>query len=301
MNEDFIDYRLERVGQFAQLAAILEVISFKVGNVNPMYEFHDTKFEDFILGSIAIAPAIRNSTLNGFRAGKGEISLKDIGIGENIRKAVVDIRRSHSGGNTHLGMVMLMVPIAASAGISFPCNKFILSELRKNIVEIISNSTVNDTLQLYEAIKISGTKTLGRLKTPRVPFYELMKISSRSDRNAEELSNGMRIILNEGYPYIEKFYKKTGSFRDAIAMAHLNILSKYPDTFIARKAGMDKAEYVSRRARDVLDYGGIMSEDGRREMEEFDNELRRDDNLLNPGSTADIVAASLFVYFLLKF
>jgi triphosphoribosyl-dephospho-CoA synthetase len=66
-----------------------------------------------------------------------------------------------------------------------------------------------------------------------------------------------------------------------------------PDTFIARKVGIEKAREVSRGAAMVLEKGGVETEAGQRSLAKFDKMLRTSDSLLNPGTTADITAAAL--------
>ena len=48
-------------------------------------------------------------------------------------------------------------------------------------------------------------------------------------------------------------------------------------------------------ARQVLTAGGVRSARGRAALAEFDASLRQDGNALNPGTTADLVTAVLFV------
>jgi triphosphoribosyl-dephospho-CoA synthase len=52
---------------------------------------------------------------------------------------------------------------------------------------------------------------------------------------------------------------------------------------------------VSQGARDVLSAGGVRSAAGRQALERFDASLREPGNALNPGTTADLVTATLFV------
>ena len=100
----------------------------------------------------------------------------------------------------------------------------------------------------------------------------------------------------------------------ATVHTYLRILSKVPDTFIARKVGlragirevgeavrkgMEVAMEVSRRAEEALDKGGLLSEEGRKLVEELDRDLRR--NKLNPGTTADLTASSIFLSILSGF
>jgi triphosphoribosyl-dephospho-CoA synthase len=83
--------------------------------------------------------------------------------------------------------------------------------------------------------------------------------------------------------------------RDAIVELHLRLLDAAPDTLIARKRGAHAAARVSAGARDVLDAGGVRTAAGRRALHGFDASLREPGNPLNPGTTADLVTAALFV------
>jgi triphosphoribosyl-dephospho-CoA synthetase len=51
-------------------------------------------------------------------------------------------------------------------------------------------------------------------------------------------------------------------------------------------------------ARVVLDAGGVRSDRGRREVAAMDAALRDERNALNPGTTADLTAAAIFVVLL---
>jgi triphosphoribosyl-dephospho-CoA synthase len=79
----------------------------------------------------------------------------------------------------------------------------------------------------------------------------------------------------------------------AVIHTFLKVLAEYPDSFIARKVGVEKAREVSSMARKVLQLGGLETPKGKQSLSEFDLRLRESGNLLNPGTTADIVAAAL--------
>ena len=74
-----------------------------------------------------------------------------------------------------------------------------------------------------------------------------------------------------------------------------NRLAAASDTLIARKRGPEVAGRVAAGAREVLGAGGVRSARGRTALAGFDASLRRDCNALNPGTTADLVTAVLFV------
>jgi len=79
----------------------------------------------------------------------------------------------------------------------------------------------------------------------------------------------------------------------AIVHTFLKVLSEHPDTFIARKVGLEKAREISLDAKKVLELSSVETTKGRTSLREFDKKLRESENLLNPGTTADITAAAL--------
>ena len=54
-----------------------------------------------------------------------------------------------------------------------------------------------------------------------------------------------------------------------------------------------RSREVSAMAKEVLKLGGLETSRGRKRLRGFDHELRGSSNLLNPGTTADIIAAAL--------
>ena len=84
-----------------------------------------------------------------------------------------------------------------------------------------------------------------------------------------------------------------GDLNAAVVHTFLKILSEHPDTFIARKAGVEKAREVSSEAKEILKLGGLETSEGRKSIREFDCKLRESGNILNPGTSADLTAAAL--------
>jgi len=75
-------------------------------------------------------------------------------------------------------------------------------------------------------------------------------------------------------------------------------MARVPDTLIARKAGAAAAAAVAERARAVLRAGAAGTPQGLAAARRLDQRLRRDGNRLNPGTSADLVAAALFIWLL---
>ncbi|MCK5625799.1 triphosphoribosyl-dephospho-CoA synthase, partial [Candidatus Bathyarchaeota archaeon] len=58
--------------------------------------------------------------------------------------------------------------------------------------------------------------------------------------------------------------------------------------------GLKKAAEVSKKAAAIIRMGGLKTAEGKKALVTFDRELRLD-HKLNPGTTADLTAASLFI------
>jgi triphosphoribosyl-dephospho-CoA synthase len=317
-----------------QLAAALEVSGWpKPGNVHRTADFPDTRFEHFIAGSIALGPALIEVARRGIRVGLGSLEPARIRVGRYVKKSVLDVKRWHRGGNTHLGVSLLFMPLGAAAGIALARWKTITSDgLRRSVREVMGSTTPDDAVDVYEAITEAESGALGRLD-PRdtldltderakrqlirqgVTLYDVMKKSSSWDNVARELTTYYSASFEVGYPTFLRVYEDTRDVNIATVHTFLTLLSRFPDTFIARKLGtqvtseiseavrigLETSRKISEEARTALDLGGLMTLKGKDAITKLDSKLRSPRNELNPGTTADITAASLFVAILTGF
>ncbi len=319
----------------AQLAAALEVSATpKPGNVHREADYPTTRFEHFLAGSIALGPAMRSAAQQGGRAASGSIEYSQIRIGRWTRKAVLAVNASHSGGNTHLGICMLFTPLAAAAGALIERDVEIEAErLRNETVKIIEATTNEDAAEIHRAVGSLDAQWLGHVGSEEVPdlaskegleqilkdditLHKLMETSAEWDGISAELAQGLPASFTIGYPMFLETYWETGDVNTATVDAFLKILSKVPDTFVARKVGLVETKThdivdavgkglpeslrISKEADRILDvYGGMRTKKGQLEVRRLDRELRRLGR--NPGTTADITAASLLIAILCGF
>jgi triphosphoribosyl-dephospho-CoA synthase len=122
-----------------------------------------------------------------------------------------------------------------------------------------------------------------------------MAAAADRDSVAREYAAGFRITFDRGLPALDGALAAGLPPRVAIVELFLELLAAVPDTLIARKRGRDAAEQVSADAAAVLRAGGVRTDQGRDAIAKLDASLRRDGNALNPGTTADLVTAVLFV------
>ena len=124
-------------------------------------------------------------------------------------------------------------------------------------------------------------------------MYDVLKISAPWDMLAREMTSDMPAVFEIGYPTYHELTQEK-SKNEACVLTFLTILSQVPDTLISRKYGSDEAMKVSMMVRDLLNLRD--EPDFAERLKEFDDFLFK--NKLNPGTTADLTAASIFVSYL---
>jgi triphosphoribosyl-dephospho-CoA synthase len=292
-----------------ELAILLEVSADKPGNVNLVVGFEGTNHMHFLASAVAAAPHFRVAAKRGIAVSKGEIGIGEVGVGGIIRNCIADVSAWQSGGNTLLGTIILLSPMAVAAGMT-PTRDggiFETSELRRNLKSVVESTTHEDAVAVYQAIRIAKPSGLGkapdldvndsnsirRILEEKISLYQIFKIASSYDMVCSEWVNGYAVTFDFAYPSLNEQIKENRDLNVAIIHTFLKVLSKCPDTFIARKVGVERARWVSAMAEEALKHGGVKTAKGREKLHEMDSMLRRESNSLNPGTTADIIAAAL--------
>jgi triphosphoribosyl-dephospho-CoA synthase len=301
--------KAKHISKCLQLAILLEVSADKPGNVNLMVGFEGTRYEHFLASAVAAEPYFEWAAKRGVEVSRREIRVSDVRLGRIIKDCIADINSWQRGGNTLLGAVILLSPIAVAAGMTPTEGQHIseIPELRENLKLAVESTTSEDAVDVYEAIKIAEPSGLGRapdldvndpnsinmIRKEKISLYDTFTIASKYDAVCSEWVENYPITFEVAYPYLKKQIRETKDLDIAIIHTFLKVLSEYLDTFIARKAGIKKAREVSSLANEVLKFGGLETSIGRKSLSEFDRELRKAGNVLNPGTTADIIAAAL--------
>ncbi len=269
----------DEVVQAAQIACLWEVSADKPGNVSRHKDFWDLKHEDFLLSAVAIGPAIREA--------------REKTAGETILMAIKDTQR-FVAYNTNLGIVLLFAPLAKAYG---------PGRLRESLGEVLASLTVDDAQNAYQAIRLAHPGGMGRVEKYDISEEEEVDITLREamwlakdrDSIAKEYVTNFEKTFEFGYPCLMRYWMESHKLLDSIVQTYLSILAEVPDTQIRRINGPAVAEDASQRAKRALKLGGVFSAQGRKAVRELDRFLREEDDGLNPGTTADLVTASLFV------
>jgi triphosphoribosyl-dephospho-CoA synthase len=313
----------ERVAQCGVLAMLFELsTSPKPGNVDRCHDFSDIGFHHFLTSAVSAYPVF-------YRAAKEQ------GIGRAGSLILEGVQAWQTWGlksNTHFGSLVLMIPIAMAAGniglpdesideagaglreelngkakgkrkdgrISrFHCN------LQESLAMVLNGTTVEDSIEFYRAFGLAQARVAdvdsfslndmadrdwqSALRKSNKSLLELMRLSAGHDLVAREWSTG----YERTFRLAERLAEQIGlwGYNDGVVRTFLEALAEVPDSLISAKFGKEASEEVSRLAGEAL-----MDSTLDRACKLDRDLLERD---INPGSTADLIAASLFISLLM--
>ena len=256
-----------------QLACVLEVSAAKPGNITPAHDFADASYADMVRSALALGGVFARRRV------------ERRSVGELIEDGV-EATAGVTAANTNLGIVLLFAPLAHAAATRQP-----KEPLRSAIERTLAHLGVDDAAAAFGAIARANPGGLGKapehdVRAPaRVSLREAMAAAADRDSIASEYATGYAIVFGTALPLLDAALRAGLPTLEAVVSLHVGLLAAVPDTLIARKAGIAAAQSVSAAAREVRD--------GTRSVDDFDASLRSPDNRLNPGTTADLVAATL--------
>ncbi len=262
-----------------QLALLLEVAGTpKPGNVDRHREYPDLRFEHFLAGAVGARPGLE-------RAASG-----DDPLGEAFERAVAGMS-DRTGGNTQFGALLLLVPLVRAAA---------TDRLDPDgAASVVESTTVADACGFYRAfdhVDVAvddppadiadldvrrGSDAVEAVRDREVTLADVMALSADVDGVAAEWTND----FPRSFAAAERLLADDGPVTRRASRCFLRVLAEEPDTFVVTRNGREVAEEVTRRARAALD--------GDEDAATLADELV--DRDVNPGTSADIVAAGLFV------
>ena len=265
------------LGACATLACIWEATAAKPGNVYRGADFDDCSYADFLTSAAVIGPALEASVSRG--------------VGAAVL-ACVEATHAAVGVNTYLGTVLLLAPLAA-----VPAS----ASLSDGVASVLAGLHVDDARFAYDAIRIANPGGLGNASeadvnstpAPCITLLEAMRLAADRDLVARQYVN----VFAEVFRTADRIAAAAAvlPLGEATVRAYLALLAEEPDTLVARKCGLSVAQETADRAAQVLaalEAGESFAED---QLADFDFWLRADGHRRNPGTSADVIAAALFV------
>lgn len=261
-------------------ACVLEATAPKPGNVFPGRGFADLNHGDFIAAA--------------------EIAARDFGRSSDpitVRMLrAVDQMKSHLGTNVNLGIILLLGPlVAADEARTDTMNAADFNVWRKLIRRVLEQFDGQDGKRIFQAIQRASAGGLGSSESmdlnethDSIDILHAMDLARDRDRVALQYSDGFDDLCREVVPILNNSIRDCGDVLTGICQAHLRLMASAPDSLIGRKNGPKVANEVQQRAQqiDPTDVDRV---------ESFDRFLREGGHHLNPGTTADLIAAALYV------
>lgn len=263
--------------QCASLACLWEVAAAKPGNVHRSADFDDLTFVDFAASAVVIGPALERAA-GGAR------------LGETVLSAV-EATRQAVGTNTNLGTILLFAPLA-KAPASMP--------LPQGVAAVLGGLNADDARRVYQAIRLARPGGLGSVDQadiagePPGDLLAAMRLAADRDLVARQYAEGFQQVLGLVVPWLQEGLIRGWALSDCIVNAHLRLMSRFPDSLIARKCGREIAGRSMAWAASILASGGPGDEAYERGLADLDFWLRADCHRRNPGTSADLIAAGLF-------
>jgi triphosphoribosyl-dephospho-CoA synthase len=310
----------------AELALLLEVAGTpKPGNVDRARDLTGLHFEHFLAGAVGARPGLDAlagpppADGPGAEASHETVDGDDVvGLGDAFERAVAGMSEQ-SGGNTQFGALLALAPLVRAAGTG-ACT-------RERVRAVVDATTVADTVAFYRAFDHvdvfvgdpppdapeldvrRGSDAIPDVRDHGVTLGELMADSAHRDGVAAAWTTAFdrafavaRDVIAEptDSSVTEDGASAAAPVADRAADAFLALLAQQPDTFVAEQHGDAVAAEVTERAAALRDAGhriaGADDGDGgggTAEIESFADELV--ERGVNPGTTADLTAAALFV------
>ncbi len=283
------------LGEHVIAACLLEASAPKAGNVHPEARFDDMDYEDFRRSAQTTGEVFNRS--------------RNASCGSLILSAV-QATHDEIGKNTNLGIVLLLAPLVVTArphlsnsGPAF-CVRW-----RQTLATTLGSLTADDSAKIYQAISIANPGGLGRVEqmdvqhSPPEDLMAAMRFAAAWDDVAKQyVTNFSDVFALSVRIDFYRQSKQLGWF-DSLSIVHVERLASHGDTLIARKNNEAIVEDVKKLATLTLQTGSSNKDDWMRrpELKQLDDFLRADGHRRNPGTTADLLAAAVFVSLLCEY
>jgi triphosphoribosyl-dephospho-CoA synthase len=255
-----------------------ELAAPKPGNVHVFADGHGMTAAQFLASAEAAAPAL---TAPGARVGA-----RILGAVEATAVAV--------GTNTNLGIVLLCAPLAAAAEQG-------AADLRDSVGEVLAALDVEDAALAFQAIVRAAPGGLGRSEAhdvhapATVSLRDAMVAAAARDAIARQYATGFADVFGIGAAALAAARDRGLDRPGATLAVYLAFLAARPDTHVARKHGLGPAEEIRRIALTFRDRLATTADPSHLHADLLAWDAALKARGLNPGTSADLTVATLFV------
>lgn len=266
------------LGHLVRQACELDVQALKPGNVSIYSPGHGMSAEDFLRSAAAIAVPITAPGLS---------------VGERIFRAV-EATQAVVSCNTNLGVILLLAPLIQAA-------MFSVRQLRDNLALLLLGLNQSDADWAYRAIRLAKPGGMGNAvrhdiaEPPQITLREAMREAASRDQIAALYVSDYRLLFERGLPTWFRAMQQWASPQWATTAVFLEYLANAPDSLITRKFGAAQSQRVSDAARSFHEKIQLAQDPSQMRglLTTWDQELKQAG--LNPGTTADMTVATVFL------
>ena len=127
-------------------------------------------------------------------------------------------------------------------------------------------------------------------------LIDAMELARKRDMVAKQYCCGYTDVIEFVLPAIEEGLLRFGKISHGIVWAHVKTMAQFPDSLISRKLGDSVAKKSAAMAAQCLEQlTNADDDDFWRSVGDLDFWLRSDGHRRNPGTTADLITAALYI------
>lgn len=290
------------------MCVYLEAAAPKAGNVTPAHAFSDMDFSDFLA--------------SGFPLKETFDQAERLTVGELVLQAV-QATQERLAINTNLGTILLLAPLA-KAVLNYRADsqngspfRVTAQDATVNVANLpsarvdgdglgpwigatLQGLTAQDAHAIYAAIRLARPGGLGSSHQHDVQgpspddLLEAMRLAAKTDAVARQYTNTFEDVCHQLLPWLRRGAGRGGSLADVVSEMQLRWLACEVDGLILRKCGPAVAIEAQQLANLALDEWLETGQRGVR-WQALDTFLRSDGHARNPGTTADLIAAAIFL------
>lgn len=256
-----------------------ELEALKPGNVHIFADGHGMTVQDFIKSAEVVSEVIAKP---------------DLSLGERILSGV-EATQKVVGCNTNLGVILLCAPLIHAA-LQPTSDSFI-----EKLTGILADTTVSDAELAFSAIRLANPAGLGSSELYDVnqpascTLLQAMQEAAEHDMIAQQYSNGFAEVL-DGLARYQQMLIQWQRPAWAATAVHLHFMARFLDSHIVRKYGETVARLVKQEAaaHEAELLKAYNPKNYQAPLLRFDAELKK--RGLNPGTSADLTVAALFLH-----
>lgn len=186
--------------------------------------------------------------------------------------------------NTQKGLIFLLGILVAAVGYCTQRSTQLSAAAVRTTIQAICGGLVRDELEVLRSHPPQRALTAG----------EKLYLEHGITGIRGEMAAGVPTLFDAGLPALKKAFAHNLSLNDALIQTLLAIMAHTQDTTILHRKDLTTLSRVQNDAQDILRSGGMFTTEGQKQIAALDRLYSA--NNISPGGSADLLAATYFLY-----